>query len=331
MATVYKSTDLGAPQLSGQAGSLVALLDAVLVDGYGTGVDRKDGAGWTKAFTGPNKRAYRNNAVSGTGFYLQVEDPGAAGTAGYAFVRGFSAMTALDAGLNPTPTVASRANGVVVAKSSQLNGDSRRWLILADERIIYLFVNPWPSANYYHPYFFGDFISYKAGDTNNWCIATNGLGSFASNIDSDQSIFTTSNSYGNVDTARPALYLPTTVASPDQAASAYLVGGYRGGNFQAWGGNNNFAAPYPDPVSQGLMFSNVQIFESAIRPRGQLPGIIVPLHNKPLTPSVSQPAGQGLGNTLSLLAISFTGEIWSGASATQEGQVIFLEGGDWWQ
>lgn len=177
MATLYMSTDPGAPQLSGLAGSLVTLLDAVLVDGYGAGVDRRNGAGWTKAFTGTNKRAYRNSAVSGTGFYLQVEDPGASGTAGYAFVRGFSTMTAFDTGLNPTPAVASLANGVVVAKSSVLDGGSRQWLILADERIVYIFINPWPTANYYHPYFFGDFISYKAGDANNWCIASNGLSS----------------------------------------------------------------------------------------------------------------------------------------------------------
>lgn len=331
MATLYMSTDLGAPQLSGQAGSLVALLDAVLVDGYGAGADRKNGAGWTKAFTGTNKRAYRNSAVSGTGFYLQVEDPGASGTTGYAFVRGFSAMTAFDTGLNPTPTVASRANGVVVAKSSVLDGGSRRWLILADERIVYIFINPWPTANYYHPYFFGDFISYKAGDANNWCIASNGLTSFTSALDVDQTVFTTPNSYGNVDTGRPALYLPSSAASPSQAVPAYLVGGYRDGNFRAWGGANIYSAAYPDPISQGLLFSNVQIFESSLGPRGQLPGIIVPLHNRPLPALVRQPAGQGMGSATTLLPVNFTGEIWLQSGAPQEGQVIFLEGGDWWQ
>lgn len=34
---VFKSTDTGAPALTGQAGSLIALLDAVLVDGYNAG------------------------------------------------------------------------------------------------------------------------------------------------------------------------------------------------------------------------------------------------------------------------------------------------------
>ena len=33
---VYRSTDFGAPQLSGQVGTLIAILNACLVDGYGT-------------------------------------------------------------------------------------------------------------------------------------------------------------------------------------------------------------------------------------------------------------------------------------------------------
>lgn len=331
MATVYKSTDMGAPQLSGQAGSLVALLDAVLVDGYGTGVDRKDGAGWTKEFSGPNKRAYRNNVAEGTGFYLQVEDPGAAGTAGYAFARGYSAMTALDTGLNPTPAPTTLANGVVIAKSSVLDGGSRRWLIVADSRIAYIFINPWPSSNYYHPYFFGDFISYKPGDNSNWCVCWNGLGSFASNLDVDQRIFTTLNSHDSVDASRAALYLPTTYGSPAQAAAAHLVGGYRDGNYKAWGGANRYAVAYPEPISQGLMFSAVQIYEAALMPRGQLPGIVAPLHNRPFPALVSQTAGQGLGDSQTLLPVNFTGEIWASAGTNQEGQIIFLEGGNWWQ
>ncbi|KAA9003478.1 hypothetical protein FJU31_04020 [Stenotrophomonas cyclobalanopsidis] len=331
MATIFKSTDSGAPQLSGQAGSLVALLDAVLVDGYGTGVDRRSGAGWTKALSGLNKRAYRNNAVSGTGFYLQVEDPGPSGTGQIAFVRGYSAMTAFDTGLQPTPTATSRENGVLIAKSSELDGDSRRWIAIADSRIIYLFINPWPSANYYHPYFFGDYISYKAGDSNNWCVGNGGLTTFTSSIDYDQHIFTTANTYGSFDVSRPALYLPSTAASSTSAAPGFLVGGYREGSWNAWGGNNRYASPYPDPVGQGLLFNPIQIFESAIQPRGQLPGIIAPLHDRPLPPLVSQAAGQGFGDATTLFAVNFTGEIWRGASERQEGQVIFLEGGDWWQ
>lgn len=331
MATVYRSTDPGAPQLSGQTGSLVALLDAVLVQGYGSGADRKDGAGWTKGFVGANRRVYRNSPVSGTGFYLQVDDPGAAGNARYAFVRGYSLMSDFDTGLNPTPALAVMPNGVVVAKSTALDGGSRRWLIVADANIFYLFVNPWPSENYFHPYFFGDFISYKPGDNSNWCICYNGLAEFSDGVSTDQYIFTTSYVYGNIEGSRPALYFPSTASSPTSAAPGYLVGGYRAANYYAWGGEGTAGTVYPHPIAQGLMFATIQVFENSVLPRGHLPGIIVPLHNRPFPSLVSQPAGTGMGNAKSLLPVNFTGLIQGRTSESQEGQVIFLEGGDWWQ
>jgi hypothetical protein len=34
--TIYTSNDLGAPQLNGLTGSLLTVLDAVLINGYGT-------------------------------------------------------------------------------------------------------------------------------------------------------------------------------------------------------------------------------------------------------------------------------------------------------
>jgi len=56
--TLYQSTDSGAPALSGQAGSLLEVLDACLVNGYGG----KAAAGWGIAFSSGNKRVYRPGA-----------------------------------------------------------------------------------------------------------------------------------------------------------------------------------------------------------------------------------------------------------------------------
>jgi hypothetical protein len=58
---VYRSTDASAPVLTGQVGSLTALLDAILVNGYGA----LTAAGWTIAQTTTNKRGYKQNT---TGF-----------------------------------------------------------------------------------------------------------------------------------------------------------------------------------------------------------------------------------------------------------------------
>lgn len=332
MVTIYQSTDAGAPQLSGQPGSLTALLDAVLVDGYGSGADAKPGAGWTKELTASNKRAYRNNPVSGTGFFLQVDDTATVGTARYALVRGYSAMSAFDVGANPTPTATARANGVVIAKSAALDGASRKWLILADNRVFYLFVNPWASGGQRHPYFFGDFISYKPGDANSWCVGFNGLSAFNEATDFDQYIFTTQQAYDSISVDRSGLFLPTTAASVETSQPGYLVGGYRSGTWQAWGGPSaRFSGAYPNPVTQGLAFNPIQIFEGPGLPRGELPGIIVPLHDRPFPDLARQAAGVGMGSAQSLLPVTFMGEIWANAGSAQEGQVIFLEGGDWWQ
>jgi len=331
MATIYQSTDVGAPQLSGQAGSLVALLDAVLVDGYGSGADRKPGAGWTKELSAANKRAYRNSPLNGTGFYLQVDDTATVGTARYALVRGYSAMTAFDAGANPTPTTAARADGVVIAKSATLDGGSRKWVIVADGRVFYLFVNPWATGGQRHPYFFGDFISYKPGDGNNWCVGFNGLSAFNESTDFDQYIFTTQQSYASISVDRSGLFLPTTAASPEGSQPGYLLGGFRNGSWQAWGGpTTTFNGVYPHPITQGLAFNPIQILEGAGLPRGELPGIIVPLHDRPFPDLTRQMAGVGLGSAQTLMPVNFMGEIWANAGSAQEGQVIFLEGGDWW-
>src|SRR4051812_48257028 len=121
--TLYKSTDAGAPVLTGQVGSLVALLDAVLVNGYGA----KPAAGWTKAFAGANLAAYRVTAVGATGFYLDVVDSGLSGTLGArsARCRGFETMTALSTGTGAFPTVAVAVNGIQVFKSASLDATAR--------------------------------------------------------------------------------------------------------------------------------------------------------------------------------------------------------------
>lgn len=72
--TAYFSTDASAPTLTGTTGSLVALLDAILVNGYGA----KAAAGWSIAYTGTSKRDYKQGTGS-NGYYLDVDDSGPGG------------------------------------------------------------------------------------------------------------------------------------------------------------------------------------------------------------------------------------------------------------
>lgn len=168
----YESTDAGAPTLSGTAGSLIAVLDACLVDGYGVGAGEKEPAGWAKPFASANKGIYR--APSGLRRYYRVNDAGTVSGNGAtrAHIRGSESATGIDAQAESFPSVALPAiDGMVIAKSNVASGDARRWTVLADAAGCYLFVeaNPdYPGLNC--GTYFGDFVSYADSDPHAACI-----------------------------------------------------------------------------------------------------------------------------------------------------------------
>lgn len=167
---IYRSTDAAAPVLTGVAGSLVALLDACLVNGYGA----LTAAGWTKAFTAANKGAYKQNLTASNnaaGMLLYVDDTGpGAGGAKEARATGFETMTAITpTGTGQFPTAGQSAIGVgavVIRKSATADATARAWTLIANGQTIYLFIE---SGDQTAPlgalaFTFGDFKSYKTGD-----------------------------------------------------------------------------------------------------------------------------------------------------------------------
>lgn len=164
---VYLSTDDSAPSLTGQAGSLITVLDAVLVNGYGSRI----AAGWAKAFSGTNKAAYRPPAISaspseGNRFYLRVDDSGTT-TAG---VRGYESMSDVDTGSNPFPTTGQISNpGLVCQKSITADSTVRSWAAVATESFLYFIPQSAVSylgtvSDYDSVVMFGDIHSYLSGD-----------------------------------------------------------------------------------------------------------------------------------------------------------------------
>ena len=168
---LYKSTDASAPTLSGSAGALLTVLDAVLVNGYGS----QTAAGWTIAFTGTNKRQYAM-AAGGTSCQLYIDDSGpGAGTTREARINGFKTGTGIGTGTGQFPTTAQQtapSGAVVVRKSTTADATARAWTIIADGHTIYMFIETGdrtsPLMSY--PWMFGDFFSYYSGDTNNCAI-----------------------------------------------------------------------------------------------------------------------------------------------------------------
>lgn len=158
--TIYKSTDASAPVLTGQVGSLVALLDACLVAGYGA----KVGAGWTKPFTGTGKAAFQQGTGSNS-FFLRVDDNGpGAGTFKEARIVGYETMSDVDTGVAPFPTVAQFATGLFIRKSVSADATPRAWIIAADSRTFYLFIKTGDVSTVYFTTMFGEFYSFVAAD-----------------------------------------------------------------------------------------------------------------------------------------------------------------------
>ena len=119
---IYRWDDDNAPVASGQAGSGIALLRACLVDGYGD----KQPAGWSMPYSNSEGTlaAFRNNPETGTGFYLQANNPDRA-----AALRGYENMTDEATGVKP---FSSRQ--ISLYTSSKGETTPRPWLLVADDR-----------------------------------------------------------------------------------------------------------------------------------------------------------------------------------------------------
>lgn len=154
---VYKSTDASAPVLTGTAGDLITLLDAVLVNGYGT----KAAAGWSKPFSATNKAVYRPG--SGVQHYFHVDDnsPNVTAAGKEAQFRGSETASAFQTGTGFFPTTAQLAlgSGLMIRKSASADATARAWVIVADDRTCYIFVLTGDTASVHMAAMFGEFYS----------------------------------------------------------------------------------------------------------------------------------------------------------------------------
>ena len=158
---VFKSTDGSAPSLTGQAGALLTVLDAILVNGYGS----QTAAGWTKPYANSgNVGCYKQAA--GSGFCLSINDNGPNGTSTYkeARITGYETLSAVATGTGQFP-LASANQGVspygflVARKSNTADGTARTWICLADASTFYFFALTGDVAGTYWMWCFGDCYS----------------------------------------------------------------------------------------------------------------------------------------------------------------------------
>lgn len=259
---VYFSTDSGAPVLSGTAGSLIALLDACLISGYGTAPNAKAGAGWAKAFSGTNVAVYR--AATGLRHFHRFDDAGTTG----ARARGYEAMTdATDTGTGPFPTDAQISGGGYVYKSASANTTAVPWVLITNGRTVYLIVQSQAGFENSSVHMFGEITSYKAGDAYHSAIicqpsTPNGNGSYFASISSNSGNFSALNGHY---LARS--HTQVTGAVTCGKSSDYTRGAHAGTH------------PYPDPVTGGILLAPLYVLEAGANvTRGVLPGIWSQLH-----------------------------------------------------
>ena len=260
LPVVYRSTDPSAPVLTGQAGALTALLKACLVDGYGAQVT----AGWTSASSGTNARRFTQGG--GNGFDVNVNDNGpGAGTFKEARAVGEESV-----GGNLFPTVVQLAAGIIIRKSATADGTARPWVLVADDRTFYLFVQTGDTAGVYEAFAFGDLFSLLSADGYRTMI----IGRVTEN-----SALTTNDT---LDLLENGGATPANLAGHYFARAFTQVGGAV--QFGKHGDGNMAGAtfvlqgtmPFPNPTDGGLYLSRVYVVDNTTTPthsrRGYLRG-----------------------------------------------------------
>jgi hypothetical protein len=170
---VYKSTDPGAPTLNGQAGSLIAVLRACLVDGFGSNPP----LGWSMPYTDGNnpplRAHFRQAPKTGWGQYdLEVKDDGSTSLGTntvYAEAWGWAGAAGLATGDLAFP--ARTGTGMFYRKSATADATARRWLLVGTDRS-FIFVAYHATTTDFQGvgvWFFGDTI--PLGPTDVWAVA----------------------------------------------------------------------------------------------------------------------------------------------------------------
>ena len=162
--TIYRSADANAPVLNGLAGSLITVLDAILVNGYGT----RPSASWTKSFSSGSYYAAYKQGSGSNGCYMWVQDTGSVASGKDAIFRGFENLSSISGTtLYGFPNVLQSAltsTGLAIRKSSVVTISSIPWVAAADSRTLYFFAQTGDTAATYVSFMFGDIYSYIPND-----------------------------------------------------------------------------------------------------------------------------------------------------------------------
>jgi len=172
--TIYSSHDASAPVLDGTAGSLLEVLDACLVDGYGA----KAAAGWSKPSANSGNCGHYLQGAGSSGYHLFINDDGPHVTSTYmeAWATGWKTMSGIAAPVGagtcqfPLPAQQLTTGHVSIRKSNAADSSVRSWMVVADSRTVYLFVAAIIASPLFLPFYFGDIYSLAGASDGNRCL-----------------------------------------------------------------------------------------------------------------------------------------------------------------
>lgn len=263
---------------------------------------------WEKAFSGTNKAVYRSIDPDGTGLYLRIDDTGTT----FARARGYESMTDVDTGEGLFPTEAQLSGaGLQWPRSNTANTTAQAYHMIGDSRLFYV-VPLWNPSYINRPdcFLFGDINSWKPSDQYGVVICgheTTGTASYPGHYNNFGVLTKTSN-------------IGRFMCRANTHAGAAIKHSATGSGMHDAFGSQGEAYP---AITDGLMHlhSPILIIEgtgAAAVKRGEFPGLMQPLQDKPGTP------GQILNNGADLLLI--TGAI---TVSAVEGRYAFKISGSW--
>lgn len=188
VARLYRSTDVGAPQLgTTNDGSLMNILRACLVDGYGSGQYTRTPAGWTIPFSDfDNKVAVFKNA---SGEHIRLDD---SLDYRWASVRCFKNMYDIDNGVEEYPYSNDGYHSRVFKRYSSSSGYERWFVVATDEYFYFVGIHYSSSPSYPAGFFFGKYECLNPSFTENHLVTTHQtLTSDASATNSFKSLYAT--------------------------------------------------------------------------------------------------------------------------------------------
>lgn len=281
VATV-RSTDVGAPVLSGQNGALVAVLTYALPL-----------LGWTVQWTAANRAVYLQG-VGSSGFGFGVLDDGSgAGGAKEALIRGGETWSDAATFVNGFPTAAQLAGGCFLRKSTSADATARAWSVFGDSRTAILKITTGDGGSFCA--YMGDFLDWVTGALYGCCLIADGatgasiVGHGFAQVRADLTLGGMTGHF----IARAASGAVGAVASA-KAAYLHQSSGYLGGT----GGGTTVPWVYPCPLDNSGHYSELVLLESNYNPRGVLRGVLAPQCSYTAAPAdgtvLTGPSGENL-------------------------------------